>query len=134
MKEDMEFSVRTTSTGKYLFEQVISTIGMREMWFFGLQFEDDEGHMTWLNLNKTIVSQHIKEQTVSKGSKHRIEVIYFNLFNSDLEDVVTDVDGVKILVTGMTTFVVKTSTFYEIIKGTSSDSESSFTQKMHQLS
>ena len=78
MKEDMEFTVRTTSTGKYLFEQVISTIGMREMWFFGLQFEDDEGHMTWLNLNKTIVSQHIKEQTVSKGSKHRIEVIYFN--------------------------------------------------------
>ena len=101
MKEDMEFSVRTTSTGKYLFEQVISTIGMREMWFFGLQFEDDEGHMTWLNLNKTIVSQHIKEQTVSKGSKHRIEVIYFNLFNSDLEDVVTDVDNVKILVTGI---------------------------------
>ena len=71
----MEFTVRTTSTGKYLFEQVISTIGMREMWFFGLQFEDDEGHLTWLNLNKTIVSQHIKEQTVSKGSKHRIVLI-----------------------------------------------------------
>jgi len=74
----MEFTVRTTSTGKYLFEQVISTIGMREMWFFGLQFEDDEGHLTWLNLNKTIVSQHIKEQTVSKGSKHRIVIINFN--------------------------------------------------------
>ena len=74
----MEFTVRTTSTGKYLFEQVISTIGMREMWFFGLQFEDDEGHLTWLNLNKTIVSQHIKEQTVSKGSKHRIVLINFS--------------------------------------------------------
>ena len=87
MKEDMEFTVRTTSTGKYLFEQVISTIGMREMWFFGLQFEDDEGHLTWLNLNKTIVSQHIKEQTVSKGSKHRIDIIYFFLpVNPELAD------------------------------------------------
>jgi len=93
MKEDMEFTVRTTSTGKYLFEQVISTIGMREMWFFGLQFEDDEGHMTWLNLNKTIVSQHIKEQTVSKGSKHRIEVIYVKFLNSGPEDLILQSSG-----------------------------------------
>ena len=32
--------------------QVVKTIGLREIWFFGLQYTDSKGYQTWLKLNK----------------------------------------------------------------------------------
>lgn len=34
--------------------QVVKTIGLREIWFFGLQFVDSKGLLTWLKLNKKV--------------------------------------------------------------------------------
>ena len=44
--------------------QVVKTIGLREIWFFGLQYTDSKGYQTWLKLNKKVLSQvNIIKQT-----------------------------------------------------------------------
>ena len=37
-----------------IFFQVVKTIGLREIWFFGLQYTDSKGYITWLKLNKKV--------------------------------------------------------------------------------
>ena len=34
--------------------QIVKTIGLREVWFFGLQYQDTKGFSTWLKLNKKV--------------------------------------------------------------------------------
>lgn len=34
--------------------QVVKTIGLREVWYFGLQYTDTKGYVTWLKLNKKV--------------------------------------------------------------------------------
>lgn len=34
--------------------KVVKTIGLREVWFFGLQYQDTKGFSTWLKLNKKV--------------------------------------------------------------------------------
>lgn len=36
---------------------------MREIWFFGLQYEDTKGTIAWLKLNKKVSSQDIKKES-----------------------------------------------------------------------
>jgi len=36
--------------------QVVKTIGLREVWYFGLQYQDTKGFSTWLKLNKKVIS------------------------------------------------------------------------------
>ena len=36
------------------FIQVVKTIGLREVWYFGLQYVDTKGLTTWLKLNKKV--------------------------------------------------------------------------------
>ena len=33
---------------------MVKTIGLREVWFFGLQYQDTKGFSTWLKLNKKV--------------------------------------------------------------------------------
>ena len=33
---------------------MVKTIGLREIWFFGLQYSDSKGFITWLKLNKKV--------------------------------------------------------------------------------
>jgi len=35
MDAELEFSIQHTTTGKQLFDQVVKTIGLREIWYFG---------------------------------------------------------------------------------------------------
>lgn len=35
--------------------QVVKTVGLREVWFFGLQYVDTKGLSTWLKLNKKVL-------------------------------------------------------------------------------
>ena len=42
---------KPNTTGKQLFDQVVKTIGLREIWFFGLQYVDSkETHIRYLKL------------------------------------------------------------------------------------
>lgn len=36
------------------FLQVVKTIGLREVWYFGLQYVDNKGFPTWLKLDKKV--------------------------------------------------------------------------------
>lgn len=36
------------------YKQVVKTIGLRELWFFALQYVDSKGYTTWLKLKKKV--------------------------------------------------------------------------------
>lgn len=63
MDAELEFAIQPNTTGKQLFDQVVKTIGLREIWFFGLQYVDSKGFITWLKLNKKVTSQDMKKET-----------------------------------------------------------------------
>uniref|UniRef100_A0A8C4ZY80 Ezrin b n=1 Tax=Gadus morhua TaxID=8049 RepID=A0A8C4ZY80_GADMO len=62
MDAELEFAVLPSTTGKQLFDQVVKTIGLREVWYFGLQYTDGKGYPTWLKLEKKVASQDIKKE------------------------------------------------------------------------
>ena len=70
MDAELEFAIQQTTTGKQLFDQVVKTIGLREVWFFGLQYTDSKGDLTWTKLYKkvsffeTILKSSNKNQVV----------------------------------------------------------------------
>uniref|UniRef100_A0A8C5H717 Radixin-like n=1 Tax=Gouania willdenowi TaxID=441366 RepID=A0A8C5H717_GOUWI len=61
MDAELEFAIQPSTTGKQLFDQVVKTIGLREIWYFGLQYMDTKGYQTWLKLNKKVSSQDVKK-------------------------------------------------------------------------
>lgn len=62
MDAELEFAIQQTTTGKQLFDQVVKTIGLREVWFFGLQYTDSKGDLTWIKLYKKVTSQDVKKE------------------------------------------------------------------------
>ncbi|XP_055619424.1 moesin/ezrin/radixin homolog 1 isoform X3 [Toxorhynchites rutilus septentrionalis] len=82
MDAELEFAIQQSTTGKQLFDQVVKTIGLREVWFFGLQYTDSKGDLTWIKLYKkpeNVVCKHMKkikkiilrniEQRISSGEQ-----------------------------------------------------------------
>ncbi|XP_005803180.2 ezrin-like [Xiphophorus maculatus] len=61
MDAELEFAIQPSTTGKQLFDQVLKTIGVREVWFFGLQYVDTKGYPNWLKLDKKVSSQDVKK-------------------------------------------------------------------------
>ncbi|TRZ05033.1 hypothetical protein HGM15179_022074, partial [Zosterops borbonicus] len=43
--------------------EVVKTIGLREVWFFGLQYQDTKGFSTWLKLNKKVTAQDVRKES-----------------------------------------------------------------------
>ncbi|KAA0711411.1 Ezrin Cytovillin [Triplophysa tibetana] len=62
MDAELEFAIQSATTGKQLFEQVVKTVGLREVWYFGLQYTDNKGFLTWLKLDKKVSSQEMKQE------------------------------------------------------------------------
>ncbi|VDN50200.1 unnamed protein product [Dracunculus medinensis] len=62
MDAELEFAIQPSTTGKQLFDQVVKTIGLREIWYFGLQYTDNKGFLTWLKLNKKVIVQDVKKE------------------------------------------------------------------------
>ncbi|XP_021693568.1 moesin/ezrin/radixin homolog 1 isoform X1 [Aedes aegypti] len=71
MDAELEFAIQQSTTGKQLFDQVVKTIGLREVWFFGLQYTDSKGDLTWIKLYKKTgsmpFSRWVMSQDVQKG-------------------------------------------------------------------
>ncbi|RVE55720.1 hypothetical protein OJAV_G00228820 [Oryzias javanicus] len=59
---ELEFAIQPNTIGKQLFEQVVKTVGLREIWYFGLQYVDTKGYHTWLKLDKKVSSQDVKKE------------------------------------------------------------------------
>lgn len=49
--------------GGELFEQVCRAFGLREEWFFGLQYEDTKGNICWLKKEKKVVDQNVNKDS-----------------------------------------------------------------------
>ncbi|KAG7265292.1 hypothetical protein CRUP_032445 [Coryphaenoides rupestris] len=45
---------------------VVKTVGLREVWFFGLQYTDSKSYITWLKLNKKDVSEELIQDITQK--------------------------------------------------------------------
>uniref|UniRef100_A0A4W3J8C1 Moesin a n=1 Tax=Callorhinchus milii TaxID=7868 RepID=A0A4W3J8C1_CALMI len=63
MDAELEFAIQPNTTGKQLFDQVVKTVGLREVWFFGLQYQDTKGFSTWLKLNKKVTQQDVRKES-----------------------------------------------------------------------
>ena len=75
MDTELEFTIQTKTTGKLLFDQVIQTTGLREHWYFGLQYTDIKGMESWLALDKKVAEQ--------KASNKFIKTLRFTPATSD---------------------------------------------------
>lgn len=62
MDAELEFAILPSATGKQLFDQVVKTIGLREVWFFGLQYKDNKDLTTWLKMKKKVNQQDVKKE------------------------------------------------------------------------
>ncbi|CAG9862549.1 unnamed protein product [Phyllotreta striolata] len=58
---ELEFNLEWRAMGRDLFELVCRTIGLRETWYFGLQYEDSKGFISWLKLDKKVQDQSIQK-------------------------------------------------------------------------
>ncbi|XP_035919866.1 moesin/ezrin/radixin homolog 2 isoform X1 [Anopheles stephensi] len=56
---ELEFHLEHRATGRYLFDLICRTIGLRETWYFGLQFEDSKGNLSWLKMDKKVQDQSV---------------------------------------------------------------------------
>ncbi|XP_004518391.1 moesin/ezrin/radixin homolog 2 [Ceratitis capitata] len=59
---ELEFNLGHRQTGQELFDLVCRTIGLRESWYFGLQYVDARGRVTWLKMDKKVKDQRIQVQ------------------------------------------------------------------------
>ncbi|VDK20244.1 unnamed protein product [Taenia asiatica] len=55
-ESQLEFEMQKNALGQDLFDQVVRTIGLREVWYFGIQYVDKDGNPTFLRLDKKILS------------------------------------------------------------------------------
>ncbi|XP_068087791.1 ezrin [Hyperolius riggenbachi] len=62
MDAELEFAIQPNTTGKQLFDQVVKTVGLREVWYFGLQYTDNKGFPTWLKLDKKVSAQEVRKE------------------------------------------------------------------------
>lgn len=63
MDAELEFSLHWKATGQDLFDLVCRTIGLRETWYFGLQYHDSKNYVAWLKLDKRVRDQDVEKTT-----------------------------------------------------------------------
>nr|CDJ92859.1 FERM and FERM central domain containing protein [Haemonchus contortus] len=54
--------VEATWTGRHLFDAVCRIIGLREVWFFGLQYTNKKGLPCWLQMDREIRKQDVPRE------------------------------------------------------------------------
>ena len=57
LDQELEFGIEETTTGQYLFNQIICATGIQEADYFGLQYDNQRNQTLWLNLEETIWKQ-----------------------------------------------------------------------------
>ena len=69
MDAELEFSLNVKATGQELFDLVTRTIGLRETWYFGLQFQDSKGYLAWLKMEKRVLDQDVGRARTTQASE-----------------------------------------------------------------
>ncbi|KAK4302353.1 hypothetical protein Pmani_025539 [Petrolisthes manimaculis] len=60
---ELEFNLPWRATGRDLFELVARTIGLRETWYFGLQYQDSKNNFAWLKMEKKVQDQDVPRRS-----------------------------------------------------------------------
>lgn len=69
-------------TGRQLFDTVCRIIGLREIWYFGLQFKNKKNFPCWLQMEKKICKQDVRKEP--DGSIHFLFLVKF--YPEDVEE------------------------------------------------
>ncbi|KAF1762546.1 hypothetical protein GCK72_010808 [Caenorhabditis remanei] len=90
MDADLEkIVIEKTWTGRHLFEAVCRIIGLRETWYFGLQYTNKKNIPCWLQNDKTICGQDVQKDP-SDASFHFLFLVKF--YPEDVEpEIILDV-------------------------------------------
>lgn len=72
MDAQLEFEIDKNAMGRDLFDLVTRTIGLREVWYFGLQFVDSKGFISWLKMDKKICDQDIAWSKIAEDSRKKV--------------------------------------------------------------
>ena len=56
---DLQFQIVSKAIGSVLFDLVCKTLGIQEVWYFGLYFIDSKGFISWLDYDIMITNQVI---------------------------------------------------------------------------
>ncbi|KAH8315396.1 hypothetical protein KR067_003000 [Drosophila pandora] len=59
---ELEFKLEPRASGQDLFDLVCRTIGLRESWYFGLQYVDTRSNVSWLKMDKRVRDQRVDLQ------------------------------------------------------------------------
>ncbi|KAH8298591.1 hypothetical protein KR018_002359 [Drosophila ironensis] len=59
---ELEFKLEPRASGQDLFDLVCRTIGLRESWYFGLQYVDTRSNVSWLKMDKRVRDQRVELQ------------------------------------------------------------------------
>ncbi|CRL03271.1 CLUMA_CG016180, isoform A [Clunio marinus] len=62
LDSNLEFNLDYNATGLELYDQCCRALGLREEWYFGLQYEDTKGNICWLKKEKRVVDQNINKE------------------------------------------------------------------------
>eukprot|EP00048_Salpingoeca_helianthica_P023380 m.24009 g.24009 ORF g.24009 m.24009 type:complete len:581 (+) comp8601_c0_seq1:2526-4268(+) len=54
VEAELDFAIQPSTTVKQLFDQVARTIGLREIWYFGLQYMDSKNLLAWARMHKKV--------------------------------------------------------------------------------
>ena len=63
---DYSFYINISTTGRQLLDQIASKLNLKEKWFFGLQFQDKNGLICWLNVDKKVSSNEFAKNSLIK--------------------------------------------------------------------
>jgi len=85
MDTELEFTIQGNTTGKLLFDQVVQTTGLREHWYFGLQYTDINGLESWLNKEKRVAEQKIKKEATTQF-KFRVQFFPENVADEIIQE------------------------------------------------
>lgn len=74
------YSHQPKTTGKDLFDLVGRTIGLRETWYFGLQYVDSKGYVAWLKFDKKVCKMFVRCLSLHSSK------IYFACYAKSLQN------------------------------------------------
>lgn len=59
VESELDFALQPNTTVKQLFDQVARTIGLREIWYFGLQYVDSKNLCAWARMHKKVSQEDL---------------------------------------------------------------------------
>jgi len=84
---ELQFGIQNKTTGKALFDQIISTTGIRENWYFGLQYIDRRNQPAWLNMKDKVLKQDIKKDGIIYKLDFKFRFYPENVADEVIQDV-----------------------------------------------